>query len=75
MIYTKQENLTDFTFWGGARAHEFSYSELRIIEDNFSDIFPTTQPTATDINDLFWFDEEFICEFIGLDFKEYGKRE
>ena len=74
MIYTKQENLTDFTFWGGARVHEFSHSELRIIEDNFSDIFPTTQPTATDINDLFWFDEEFLCECIGLDFEEYENR-
>jgi len=74
MIYTKQENLTDFTFWGGARVHEFSHSELRIIEDNFSDIFPITQPTATDINDLFWFDEEFLCECIGLDIEEYKTR-
>ena len=74
MNYTKQESLTNFTFWGGGRAHEFSYSELQIIEDSFSDIFPTT-PTETEVNDLFWFDEEFICEFIGLDFKEYGKRE
>jgi len=74
MIYTKQENLTDFTFWGGARVHEFSHSELRIIEDNFADIFPTTQPTATDINDLFWFDEEFLCECIGLDIEEYQNR-
>ena len=25
----------------------------------------------TDINDLFWFEEEFLCELLGIDFDEY----
>lgn len=74
MQYTKQEQLSNFTFWGGAKQHEFTYSELEFLEDCISDLYPTTQPTATDINDLFWFEEEFLCECIGLDFEEYENR-
>lgn len=74
MIYKKQEALTNFTFWGGARSHEFSHTELQIIDDNICEIFAITQPTETEINDLFWFDEEFLCEFIGLDLEEYEDR-
>jgi hypothetical protein len=26
--------------------------------------------TETEINDMFWFEEEFLCECLGIDFEE-----
>ncbi len=74
MRYTKDLNLTSFNFWAGAKQHEFSYSELKEIEFNLEDLYHEKQPTETEINDLFWFEEEFLCECIGLDFNEYENR-
>ena len=72
MQYTTELNLTNFNFWSGAKQHYFTYSELKEIEcslDGYLEI-----PTETDINDLFWFEEEFLCKCIGLDFDEYQNR-
>ncbi len=33
------------------------------------DIYPEGM-TDTEINDLFWFEEETLCEWIGIDFEE-----
>tara|TARA_R100000541_G_scaffold56960_1_gene66746 strand:+ start:427 stop:657 length:231 start_codon:yes stop_codon:yes gene_type:complete len=76
MRYTKNLNLTLFNFWAGAKQHEFTYSELKEIEFSLEDFYSSffKQPTETDINDLFWFEEEFLCECIGLDFEEYENR-
>ena len=72
MQYTTELNLTNFNFWSGAKQHYFTYSELKEIEfslDGYLEI-----PTETDINDLFWFEEEFLCKCIGLNFDEYQNR-
>ena len=58
----------------GAKQHEFTYTELKEIEFCLEDLYHEKQPSETDINDLFWFEEEFLCECIGLDFKEYLER-
>ena len=74
MEYTKQLKLTEFDFWSGAKQHSFTYNELNTIEDFMSDIFTGKTPSETDINDLFWFEEEFLCNTIGLDINEYENR-
>ena len=74
MQYTKDLNLTSFNFWNGAKQHEFTYTELKDIEFCLEDLYHEKQPSETDINDLFWFEEEFLCECIGLDFEEYQNR-
>ena len=74
MQYTTDLKLTNFNFWSGAKQHEFSYSELEELEDCISNLYPTKLPTETDINDLFWFETEFLCECIGLDFEQYENR-
>ena len=74
MQYTKDLNLTSFKFWSGAKQHEFTYSELKEIEFCLEDLYHEKQPTETDINDLFWFEETFLCECIGLDVNEYLDR-
>lgn len=74
MQYTTELNLTNFNFWSGAKQHYFTYSELKEIEYSLEDFYHGKQPSETDINDLFWFEEEFLCKCIGLDFDEYQNR-
>jgi hypothetical protein len=74
MEYTKQLNLTEFNFWSGAKQHEFTYNELRELEYTIEDLFHEKPPTETEINDLFWFEEEMLCSFIGINFNEYLNR-
>ncbi len=74
MIITTETDLTNFNFWSGATQHEFTYNELKELETSIEDMFFETPPTDTDINDLFWFEEEFLCQCIGLDFEEYQER-
>lgn len=67
MKITTELNLQNFEFWSGAKDHKFTYSELSeaefIIEDLYLD-----GATETQINDLFWFEEEMLCEWLGIDF-------
>ena len=74
MNYTKDLNLTNFKFWSGAKQHEFTYNELKEIEFSLEDFYHAKPPSETDINDLFWFEEEFLCECIGLNYKIYEQR-
>lgn len=73
MKITSQTSLKDFNFWSGAKQHSFTYSELQEIENNLEGIYPEGME-ETQINDLFWFEEEFLCELIGLKYKKYLKR-
>lgn len=70
MLYTKEFNLYDFETWAGAthtkdiiikvgKAQEFNY----LIED----IFDPFTPTDTQINDLLWFESEYIFELLGIE--------
>ena len=66
MQVTKEINLVNFEFWAGAKdfAEKLTRKELEQIEFNFDDLFHEGM-TETQINDIFWFDTEFICELIG----------
>ena len=76
MQYIKDESLTNFEFWSGAkdRAKLLTYSELEELDDLLQDFFTDT-PTETQINDLFWFDFGSVCELIGTTEEEVFKRE
>jgi hypothetical protein len=74
MNYTKQLNLVDFKFWNGASQHEFTYNELKELEYILEDLYHENTPTETDINDLFWFEDELLCEWLNLDYNEYLNR-
>ena len=76
MTYIKEESLTNFKFWSGAkdRAKLLTYSELEQLNELLPDLFTET-PTETAINDLFWFDFETICEMLGTTEEEVFKRE
>lgn len=61
-------NLTSFDFWSGAKDHLFTYSELKDFEYHLEELFPEGA-SETNINDLFWFQEKFICELLGIDYE------
>lgn len=73
MQVTSELNLQTFEFWSGAKQHDFTHGELKELEFALEDIYPEGA-TETQINDLFWFEEEFLCECIGIDYNEYLNR-
>ena len=62
-------NLTSFQFWSGGRdrAMMLTYEEMEQFEYVLEDLYPDGID-ATTINDLFWFEFEFVCESIGLEY-------
>lgn len=65
--------LTSFEFWGGAKlnADQLTYDELEQVDFMLEDIYPEgCQETL--INDLFWFEFETVCEWLGLELNEDG---
>jgi len=73
MKITSELNLLNFEFWSGAKQHNFTYSELKEIQYLLEDIYPDGI-TETEINDLFWFDEELLCDLISLSYGKYLNR-
>jgi len=63
----EEKSLQDFEFWSGAvdTVHYLTDEELDTIESIIEDL-PWTM-SDTDINDLFWFDEDTIAEWLGYD--------
>jgi len=76
MKITFDTHLGNFEFWGGAKtfAEKLTLAELNELEYIIFDLFSNKQPTETEINDLFWFEEEMLCKLIGIDFEEVYNR-
>jgi hypothetical protein len=64
-IYS-ENSLSNFEFWSGAKdnAAKLTDKELDQIESILEDSNPDGM-SATEINDLFWFEFETVCEWIG----------
>ena len=58
--------LRNFDFWSGAkdRADMLTSSQLDAIETELEQIYPDGIG-KTELNDLFWFDFDFVCSLIG----------
>lgn len=71
MIITREESLTNFDFWSGAKdnANMLTYEQLEEVTRQLEDLYPNGM-TETQINDLFWFDFGYVCELIGLEYDE-----
>lgn len=64
----EEKRLFDFTFWGGAEflALILTEEEFDIIEQNLNEVYGKEHSFEdTFINDLFWFDTNFIAECLG----------
>lgn len=66
MRITTEKTLQQFEFWSGAKdlADRLTFQELDLIEFELEGIYPDGL-TETELNDLFWFEEVFICDLIG----------
>jgi hypothetical protein len=72
MKWIIEDNLSNFKFWSGARdtADRLNEEQFALVEDALEDAYPDGI-TATQINDLFWFESETIFEWAGI--VEYPK--
>lgn len=73
MKYIVEESLTNFRFWAGAkdRAAMLTFSELEQVEDYLDELGGEETLTDTQINDLFWFEFDFVVrEILGYEYDE-----
>ena len=73
----KEESLSNFEFWSGARdfASKLTENEFDAIEAFLETEYPEGID-ETQINDLFWFVPEYICsDILGVDYDEIMERE
>jgi hypothetical protein len=70
-----ETDLTDFECWSGAEYffNKLTYQELKTISLELEQLYPEGV-SETFINDLFWFEQEFICQTIGEDLEEILER-
>ena len=71
----REESLSNFEFWSGAiaNAEEFTLEELDRIGDELEAENPDGMD-ETEINDLMWFEPEYLASLIGLNWdSETGK--
>lgn len=68
MIIITDKALKELEYWCGAKTitDNLTDEEFDIIEESLIELYPEGL-TMTEINDLFWFDGDFICEMIGYD--------
>ena len=61
----------NFDFLGGAKdnALKLTVEQLHEVEMMLEDIYPDGM-SETELNDLFWFDFEQICDWLGIEEEE-----
>lgn len=73
MTYTVNKSLSEFSFWSGAcyRAEQLTIDQLDRLDDLLPDAMGWNEtdntPSDSEINDLFWFEEDFIAQLLGFD--------
>lgn len=74
-IYT-EDSLLNFEFWSGGKdtSKYLTDGEILEIENYLESEYPDGM-SETEINDFFWFDDDFIAELLGYsDFDELMSR-
>lgn len=63
----KEESLSNFGFWSGAKenASELTSGQLDEVENILEGMYPEGMD-ETQINDFFWFDFDTIKEWLGI---------
>lgn len=67
----KDEYLVNFEFWSGAkdRASQLTPDEFERIESELEQLYPDGM-SETELNDLFWFDFEWVVSLLGYESEE-----
>ena len=65
----EEKSLRNFEFWSGAKHNAAALlpEELDQLEYLLEDCYPDGIDETT-VNDIMWFDFEWICEILGLDY-------
>ena len=65
-ITTEVTNKNDFDFWSGAvdTVDALTWEEFEQVMAELEMLYPDGM-TATELNDLFWFDEDFVAQCLG----------
>ena len=68
MKITSEKSLSNFDFWSGAEttANELTNKEFNIIEAQLEDLYPDGID-ETQLNDIFWFEQDFVAQMLGYD--------
>ncbi len=68
----EEKSLRNFEFWSGGRdsADVLTGDQLDAIEEAFEEMYPDGMED-TQINDTFWFDEDWVAQQLG--FKNFGQ--
>tara|TARA_Y100000389_G_C17456332_1_gene518441 strand:+ start:612 stop:863 length:252 start_codon:yes stop_codon:yes gene_type:complete len=69
MTYQITECLSKFKFWGEAKvlADKLTYTELVLLDAEFTEYFDGATVTDFDINNFFWFDSDMVCKWLGVE--------
>ena len=70
-IYSEKA-LSDVQWWSGARdtAEYLTDADFEVLENEFEELYPNGID-ETELNDLFWFDKDWIAELLGYtDFEQ-----
>lgn len=67
MTYTVEKPLSQFEFWSGAkeRTDHLTTDQLDRLDNLMPEVLGEN-PTDTVINDLFWFEEDYIAQLLGF---------
>lgn len=67
MIVINETSLTAFRWWGGAElnARMLTESELDMLDVMLIELYPNGM-SETLINDVMWFEFDFVCGLLGL---------
>lgn len=78
MKLVKEITLKDFEFWGGATQFvaKLTEEELEIVEEILEGLENDDGHylTETELNDFFWFDQDVICEWLGITEEEVWEK-
>lgn len=68
MTYTVEKPLSQFEFWSGAkeRTDHLTVEQLDRLDNLMPEVLGEN-PTDTAINDLFWFEDDYIAQLLGFD--------
>lgn len=69
MKVIREISLSSFEFWGGAKlnADMLSIEELEQLDDMIVDVYDEGV-SETMMNDIMWFEFEWVCELLGLEY-------
>lgn len=73
----KEESLSNFEFWSGGKdtAEYLTEQEFDQIETILEELYPDGM-SDTELNDLFWFEDDTIAEWLGYSsFEEIMNRD